>query len=561
MTSAVRQGNFSLAFHFISKHMYNGYTDYFQLNDIPFSIAPNPHYLFMSHRHKEALAHLTHGLGESGGFVLLTGEVGTGKTTVSKCLLERLPQNTQAAFILNPTLSAIELLATVCDELHITIDKTAATLKLLTDAILKKLIENHEQGKNTLLIIDEAQHLQPQVLEQLRLLTNLETHTKKLLQVILIGQPELQQLLKRRDLRQLAQRITARYHLMPLNLKEVERYIKHRLAVAGGNEVLFKDSAIKLIHKISGGVPRLVNHLCDRSLLGAYSLEKRMVTKAIVTEAAKETLNIDAQSLSVLHRPWFTNLAIASGLLVVAIGSFVYGQLKVEQAEKLNNQIINQQLVNEQKKQERLISSVENKIINSNRDIYDQFVSLFSSWQIHLGGHQQQPCDKALSYQLQCYWFNGEYQRLKALNKDAIVVFEDINKQPYYGIFKGEKDDLAVVNFNGVERQLKIDFFKSIYTGQAVLLWRSPTDFVDAITDKSSPQLIQWLENQLSVSQQRSSRNISSFDPLLANQLGQYQANNALIQSEIGDIETVISLTLTDVYENSIKQVKLGGGE
>ena len=173
------------------------YTGYFGLKEIPFSIAPNPHYLFMSARHREALAHLTYGLGETGGFVLLTGEVGTGKTTVSRCLLDQLPENTQAAFILNPTLSSQELLATICDELKIRYRKTGATLKTLTDKIQEKLLKNHQAGLNTILIIDEAQHLQAQVLEQLRLLTNLETHTKKLLQVILIGQPELQQLLQR----------------------------------------------------------------------------------------------------------------------------------------------------------------------------------------------------------------------------------------------------------------------------------------------------------------------------------------------------------------------------
>jgi general secretion pathway protein A len=209
------------------------YTGFFGLREIPFSIAPNPDYLFMSDRHREALAHLTYGLGETGGFVLLTGEVGTGKTTVSRCLLERLPEDSQAAFILNPTLSAQELLATICDELKIRYRKTGATLKTLTDKIQQKLLKNHELGISTILLIDEAQHLRPEVLEQLRLLTNLETNTQKLLQVILIGQPELQQLLKRQDLRQLAQRITARYHLLPLTRDEVGHYIAHRLKVAG----------------------------------------------------------------------------------------------------------------------------------------------------------------------------------------------------------------------------------------------------------------------------------------------------------------------------------------
>jgi type II secretory pathway predicted ATPase ExeA len=264
------------------------YTNYFGLNEVPFSIAPNPHFMFMSDRHREALAHLTYGFGETGGFALLTGEVGTGKTTISRCLLEQLPENTQVAFILNPALSAQELLATICDELKIRYRKTGATLKTLTDKIQEKLLKNHENSFNTVLIIDEAQHLQAEVLEQLRLLTNLETNTKKLLQVILIGQPELQQLLQRQDLRQLAQRITARYHLMPLNKQEVSQYIKHRLDVAKCPRMLFSPSALQQVHKITGGIPRLINLLCDRSLSIAYGTNQSIVDKSLVIKASTE---------------------------------------------------------------------------------------------------------------------------------------------------------------------------------------------------------------------------------------------------------------------------------
>ncbi len=266
------------------------YTVFFGLKEIPFSIAPNPDYLFMSDRHREALAHLTYGLGDTGGFVLLTGEVGTGKTTISRCLMQQLPENIQTAFILNPTLSSQELLATICDELLIKYRKTGATLKTLTDKIQAKLLANHAKNINTVLIIDEAQHLQPEVLEQLRLLTNLETNTKKLLQVILIGQPELQQLLRRRDLRQLAQRITARYHLLPLNKQEVHQYIKHRLAIAECLRPIFSGSALRMIHKLSQGVPRLINLLCDRSLLTAYNINQNQVTRKIVLKASIEAL-------------------------------------------------------------------------------------------------------------------------------------------------------------------------------------------------------------------------------------------------------------------------------
>ncbi|WP_077339235.1 AAA family ATPase [Pseudocolwellia agarivorans] len=291
------------------------YTAYFGLKEKPFSIAPDPQYLFMSDRHREALAHLTYGLGDAGGFVLLTGEVGTGKTTVSRCLMERLPENTQAAFILNPTLSSHELLATICDELKIRYRKTGATLKTLTDKIQEKLLKNHKENTNTLLIIDEAQHLQPEVLEQLRLLTNLETNTKKLLQVILIGQPELQTLLKRRDLRQLAQRITARYHLLPLNKQEVAQYIKHRLSIAEGIRALFSVSAMNTIHKICGGIPRLINLVCERSLINAYSSNTAVVNKRIVLLSAHEALGDDYEVT-----PWWKKPATKIALVVLLIG-------------------------------------------------------------------------------------------------------------------------------------------------------------------------------------------------------------------------------------------------
>lgn len=302
------------------------YTNFFGLSDIPFSIAPNPDYLFMSDRHREALAHLTHGLGDTGGFVLLTGEVGTGKTTISRCLLEQLPDNTQVAFILNPTLSCLELLATICDELKVRYKKTGATLKYLTDKIQEKLLANQKNDVNTILIIDEAQHLQPEVLEQLRLLTNLETNTKKLLQVILIGQPELQQLLQRRDLRQLAQRITARYHLLPLTPFEVSQYISHRLSVADCHRSLFNKSAIKTIHKVSSGIPRIINLLCDRALTLAFGDNQSVVGRTTVIQAAEQALGPEYQ-----YQPWWTNSMLKMSLLLsllvgIGIGSYWLGQ-------------------------------------------------------------------------------------------------------------------------------------------------------------------------------------------------------------------------------------------
>ena len=280
------------------------YTGFFGLTSQPFSIAPNPDFMFLSPRHAEALAHLRYGLGEAGGFVLLTGEVGTGKTTVSRCLLQELTDKTEVAFILNPTLNELELLAAICDQLRIRYKKSDASLKMLTDKITNRLTKNHQAGKNTILIIDEAQHLQPAVLEQLRLLTNLETNTKKLLQVILIGQPELQQLLQRQDLRQLAQRITARYHLMPLTEQEVQQYISYRLQVAGCSRPVFTASAIKKLFHLSGGIPRLLNLICDRALLGGYSQQKALIDAGLVNQAASEVLAIKPQPEKAVWPVW-----------------------------------------------------------------------------------------------------------------------------------------------------------------------------------------------------------------------------------------------------------------
>lgn len=274
------------------------YYQYFGLTEAPFSIAVNPRYLFMSPRHRDALAHLLYGVGAGGGFILLTGEVGTGKTTINRCLLEQLPDNTDVAIVLNPALNAVELLATVCDELGIGYDPGNYTLKSLTDSLHAYLLANHERNRKTVLMIDEAQHLDFEVLEQIRLLTNLETHSEKLLQIILIGQPELAQMLQQPELRQLNQRITARYNLEPLNLEETGSYIQHRLQVAGmtSGRVVFPNSVVKGIYQRTRGIPRLINVLCDRMLLGAYGHNKSRVDQSMLQLAAREVMGEEIPS-------------------------------------------------------------------------------------------------------------------------------------------------------------------------------------------------------------------------------------------------------------------------
>jgi general secretion pathway protein A len=268
------------------------YAQFFGLSREPFSIAPDPRYLYMSERHREALAHLLYGVkGGGGGFVLLTGEIGAGKTTVCRCLLEQIPRRCNVAYIFNPKLTVEELLQSVCGEFHIPIARLKGphSLKDLVDALNEYLLRTHAVGQNNVLIIDEAQNLSADVLEQLRLLTNLETNERKLLQIILIGQPELRDMLERPELEQLAQRVVARFHLKALGSDETAHYIRHRLEVAGLSTALpFTEAAVQRIHEISRGVPRRINLLCDRALLGAYARGRQAADERIIEKAAAE---------------------------------------------------------------------------------------------------------------------------------------------------------------------------------------------------------------------------------------------------------------------------------
>jgi general secretion pathway protein A len=272
------------------------YAAHFGLKREPFSIAPDPRYLFMSERHREALAHLLYGVRGGGGFVLLTGEIGAGKTTVCRCFLEQVPKRTNVAYIFNPKLTALELLQSVCEEFRITVqarDGGGPTLKDHVDALNEYLLRTHATGQNSVLIIDEAQNLSADVLEQLRLLTNLETNERKLLQIILIGQPELRDMLARPELEQLAQRVVARFHLDPLVEEETAHYIKHRLSVAGMSGLIpFDRDARHRIFELTRGVPRRINLLCDRALLGAYASGRQRVDRAIVDKAASEVFDM-----------------------------------------------------------------------------------------------------------------------------------------------------------------------------------------------------------------------------------------------------------------------------
>jgi general secretion pathway protein A len=304
-------------FHIADPIMYEAY---FGLTEKPFSITPDPRFVYLSPRHEEALAHLRYGVGEGGGFVQLTGEVGTGKTTLCRCLLEQIHEAVDVALILNPRLTPVELVASICDELKVEYPAGSSSLKVLVDLLNARLLQSHAQGRKTVVVVDEAQDLEPAALEQIRLLTNLETAKDKLLQIILVGQPELRITLTRLELRQLAQRITARYHLMPLNREETRGYIAHRLAVAGSNRLLFAASAMAEIYRYSGGVPRLINILCDHALLAAYAANTPRVNARLVQLAASQIDGIKPR------RRFWRPLAGGAGL-AAAIGLAVTGFL------------------------------------------------------------------------------------------------------------------------------------------------------------------------------------------------------------------------------------------
>ena len=305
------------------------YQQYFGLAEAPFSIAPDPRYLFLSQRHQEALAHLLYGVGGDGGFVLLTGEVGAGKTTVCRCLLQQIPASCDVAYVFNPKLTVEELLSSICVEFGIAYPPDNASIKVFVDCINEYLLEAHAKGRHTVLIIDEAQNLSAEVLEQMRLLTNLETNERKLLQIILLGQPELAQMLERPELRQLSQRIVARYHLGPLTRAEVAAYVRHRLEISGAQRPLFPAALMGRMYRLSGGVPRVINVLCDRALLGTYVQGKERVDRTTLAQAAREVFH-QAPRRS-LVRPLLAVLAV----VLFAVLALMWYQLELGDATTL----------------------------------------------------------------------------------------------------------------------------------------------------------------------------------------------------------------------------------
>lgn len=522
------------------------YKAFYGLSDNPFSIAPNPHYLFLSDRHREALAHLTYGLGETGGFVLLTGEVGTGKTTVSRTLLNQLPDNTDTAFILNPSLTELELLATLCDELGIE-SGDSPTLKQLTDLLSSFLLANHEKGRNTVLIIDEAQHLRAEVLEQLRLLTNLETDTKKLLQVILIGQPELQQLLKRQELRQLAQRITARYHLLPLTEQEIALYVQHRLQVAGRHEPLFNRGAIKALHKHSGGIPRLINLLCERALMAGYAQSKVPIDAKMVRTASGEVLGEEIKQTNYLW-PAVAGLAVVTTFSGALYWFSQGGDGPVKQtstaASEPTTQPITQQVTKSASNQQLSASQrVLQNAINASRDIDSAYASILGLWgkAPYVG---LTACQSAQQQGLDCFQQQGNWHTIVKLNFPAVVYLQDDSGEPFYGTLVSRQGEQMLIQLNEQQLWVDRDWFNRHFSGTFELLWQSPNSNVTEIGRNASQAQLQWLENSLATIASKPPRLVSYFDQQLEQSLREFQRTHGLRADAIAGSQTLVQLNL-----------------
>ncbi len=269
---------------------------------------------------------MLYGISSDGCLILLTGDVGTGKTTVCRCLLAQLPENTEVALIVNPRLSGLELLETICDELGISLGDNVKSPKECIDRLNDYLLRAHGDGKNVALLIDEAQNLSLDILEQLRLLTNLETDQKKLLKIVLLGQSELREFLEQPGASQISQRITSRFHLLPLDSDNCMAYIRHRLLVAGTRKKIFSKAALSMVYSRTHGIPRLVNVLCDRSMLGAYVEEEYLVSSKIVEKAAREVLGTRNENNEAVSKKiwWPTLISIMLLACLAAAVAFYY---------------------------------------------------------------------------------------------------------------------------------------------------------------------------------------------------------------------------------------------
>jgi general secretion pathway protein A len=523
------------------------YTSFFGLNEKPFSITPDPRYLYMSERHAEALAHLIYGVRESGGFIQLTGEVGTGKTTLVRSLLQQLPEFADVAVVLNSQLSRVEFLAAICEELHVALPEQRNSIKALTDSLNSFLLENHSRGRRTILIVDEAQNLRLEVLEQVRLLTNLETAKQKLLQIILIGQPELREQLARNDMRQLAQRITGRYHLEPLSSDETSAYIDHRLKIAGAIGPIFSTAAKRMLFRHSGGVPRMINVIADRALLGGYTGETQQITPQLVREAVREVYDQPPAGFS-WQRPWWAHPggligAAVAGLLIILASGFAGMQwLRANRAEQAVLAVSPAPPVAVQNSVPPEPVAVNGSDVppvplapllhdSAGRTGTDTaFGELFRLWNVDLHSDSRRPCVQAEELGLHCLYQRGTLEQVQTLGRPVILTLRDADSNPHQVVLVGIGERAATLNIDGAEYRVDSQELARFWFGEYLLLWRPQTGAVNAFLPGMRDPGVRWLRDSLAVIQGNPVEPADSdlYDENLANRIRDYQRERQL---------------------------------
>lgn len=529
------------------------YTQFFRLNQAPFSIAPDPRYLFMSERHREALAHLLYGIDSGGGFVLLTGEIGAGKTTICRCFLEQIPANCHVAYIFNPKLTVNELLKSICDEFGVGCDGAgAASIKDYVDALNRYLLATHAEGQNNVLIIDEAQNLSADVLEQLRLLTNLETNERKLLQIILIGQPELRVMLARPELKQLAQRVLARYHLDSLSGPETARYIQHRLAIAGLTAASpIQPKLTPQIHQLTQGVPRRINLLCDRALLGAYAENKQAVNRRIVRKAAREVFADEEAKEASKARPWlFATLGLLLGVVVVGAAAWILGDnltIKTVRAEKpaATTKAVHAEKAAPQTEAPKpdpvapqsaapaiaaespAAPAADDTIDTSIRDANVVYRQLAELWHVVLPDGE--PCAAAQKMDLHCYKSGSGLAELRQLDRPAILTLRDEAGKNFYALVTGINRSNATLHNGSTTQTVSLNVLGNYFQGEFMTLWHAQQGFRPSIHNGARGADVDWLATQLAkVNGLKEPNADQAYDPALARLVRNFQAAQGL---------------------------------
>ncbi len=519
------------------------YASFFGLNEKPFSITPDPRYLFLSERHAEALAHLVYGINEAGGFIQLTGEVGTGKTTVVRSLLAQAPKHAEIALILNPRMTPSEFLLAICEELGIGVAaESEKSLKDLVDLLSLHLLKAHAEGKRIVLVVDEAQNLAPEVLEQVRLLTNLETETQKLLQIILIGQPELRELLGRVELRQLAQRITGRYHLAPLSGDEAAAYVRHRLRVAGSTREIFANGALREIQRLSGGVPRLINIISDRALLGAFTEDRHLVSASVVRRAAGEVFGRSFQ-------PRWLPLAAAATVGAVAIVSavLIVPRFLGPSATPATPSAAAAAAAPVPAPEPTAPAPTLDTLLaqyDAETDPDNAFNKLFALWGIRYVAGRVDPCSQAMQAGLECLTQRGSLAQLRLFNRPAVLNVVDSAGRSHQLVLAGLDDEHAQVDLGGAQREIGIGDLSSSWFGDYVLLWRPAAGSSQPLALGARSARVKWLRdslrrvNGLPAEEPANDR----FDAALVTQVEDFQRRKRLSVDGIAGVQTQVAL-------------------